>query len=211
MAVINPKTGKEFVWKNPPTAQTRAHWDKKTVTGHVVQGSVRHIAHLDRLDNLSQARFHQPVRVYQSAYSTGVPASAGTHDYDMVADLYIPNVDWWAQQRFFRRNGFACWYRHAPLFMNHIHGFTLCHHSGSDYNDDWAAGGFKVGLYIDGGVSTHGRKITSSQRDDYQHHAFGLAGMHTPNSDKSWFPANIEDTVFDLHGYIERHKRLQAA
>jgi hypothetical protein len=180
--------------------------------GGTVKGSIRHIAHLDRLNNLSKRRFGREIVVIQSAFSTGVEASKGTHDYDMVADLYIPGVNWWAQQRFFRRNGFACWYRPTTpgLWSNHIHGFTLPHHLGRARNNDFIQRGFKVGVYIDGGVSLFGRKITSSQLHDYFAEAFGLKDRHTPGSDKSWFPDDKEATVFDLGAYVRRRARIQA-
>lgn len=212
MPVINIKTGKEFQWnKNVPAPNVMCRWHKHSIYGHEVHGSVRHIAHLDRLNNLSKGRFHTEIEVIQPAFNTGVVASVGTHDYDMVADLYIPGVSWWAQQRFFRRNGFACWYRHPPLFGNHIHGFTLPHHVGRIVADDFANRHFKVGKYIDGGYTTDGKMEYTSQLVDYYFHAFGLKDQHRPGSDKSWFPPNIEATVFDLSAYVARRKRIQSA
>jgi hypothetical protein len=35
--------------------------------------------------------------------------------------------------------------------------------------------------------------------------------MHTPGSDRTWFPDNKDATVFDLSKYVERRARLMAA
>lgn len=213
MPVINPKTGKEFRWANNPKPTTMARWHKKTMYGGEVKGTIRHIAHLDRMNNLAKARYGEEVVVIQSAWNTTIRASAGTHDKDMTADLMIPNVSWWEQQRFFRRNGFGCWYRQTTpgLWSNHIHGFTLPHVVGTNVSDDWFAHGYKVGIYVDGGISVNGRTMTSSQIQDYYNHAFGLKDQHAKGSDHSWFPPSIEATIFDYGAYRKRHAALQAA
>ena len=148
------------------------------------------------MNNLALKKYGQEIVIIQSAYNTTVRASAGTHDYDAVVDLWIPGVGWWEQQRFFRANGLGCWYRHPPKFGNHIHGFTLPAPEGKYRGDDFAMQGTKVGIYVPG------------QLEDYYKHAFGLAGMHTPGSDKSWFPKRIENTVFDLNTYVARRAKL---
>lgn len=196
--------GRPINWKNPPKPTDRVMWSKKDIYGKRVTGSFRTICHVDRLDALAQGRFGQGLAVIQPSYNTGVRASAGTHDYDACLDVYIPGVDWYVAQKFLRANGFACWYRHPPLFGNHIHGFTLPPREGKSISDDWKVAGFTVGKYVDGGWSLYGRLVTSSQIEDYYRHAFGLAGMHTPGSDKSWFPSNIEATIFDLDAYVAR-------
>jgi hypothetical protein len=184
---------------------TLVKWARKDVKGRTVKGSLRHICHLSRLNHLATARFGHGIEILQPAFSPGVAASAGTHDLDMCVDLHIPGVGWWEQQRFFRANGLGCWYRHPPAFGNHIHGFTLPPREGRDVSDDFKMAGFKVGKYVDGGWSTEGRRITSSQIGDYYAHAFGLSGKHTPNSDRSWFPRDIAATVFDLDAYLTAH------
>lgn len=186
-------SGKPINWFDPPKATARVKWHKKSMYGKDVTGSLRTIAHLDRLNTLSKKRFGVEIVVIQTAYNKGVAASAGTHDYDCVMDLYIPGVNWWAQQRFFRRNGFGCWYRHAPLFSNHIHGFTLPVPKGQYRGDDFRT---KVGIYVPG------------QLIDYYNEAFGLSGQHTPHSDKTWFPDNKDATVFDLQEYMKNRRRL---
>ena len=189
-------SGKKINWHNPPESTQKVMWNRKSIYGHDVTGSLRTIAHLDRMNNLAKVRFKREIGVIQTAYNTGVEASAGTHDFDAVMDLYIPGVDWWDQQRFFRFNGFGCWYRHAPLFSNHIHGFTLPVPRGTYRGDDFAT---KVGIYVPG------------QLIDYYNHAFGLAGQHTPGSDTSKFPKDIDATVFDLARYVHNKRRLQDA
>lgn len=217
MPVINLKTGREFEWaKSRPSATTKARWHKKSMYGKTVYGSVRHIAHLDRLNNLSTARFGKGIVIIQPAYSSTVAASAGTHDYDACVDLYIPGISWWTQQRFFRAYGLGCWYRPtSSKWSNHIHGFTLPPHSGTGWSNDFAEHGFKVGKYVDGGWSTYGRLVTSSQINDYAIRAFGLANQHRAGSDRSWHPSThrkggIQSTIFNLNAYIERRKARQA-
>lgn len=218
MPVINLATGREFDWvDHRPPAYKKARWHRKSMYGKTVYGSVRHIAHLDRLNNLAVSHFGQPVVVIQGAYSTVVAASAGTHDLDACADVHIPGVPWWTQQMFFRKYGFGSWYRQqSSKWSNHIHGFTLPPHSGTGWSNDFAEGNFKVGKYVDGGWSTQGRLVTSSQIDDYIKRAFGLSGQHVANSDKSWHPGKdkpggVQATIFNLNAYIERRKKIIAA
>jgi hypothetical protein len=211
MTVINPATGKEFRWaRNKWTPRTRARWHKKTVDGHPVIGTVRDIAHLDWMNRRAIATFGHGLTVLQSAFHTGVKASEGTHDFGAVYDLWIPGVDPWRQQQFFRAHGFWCWYRHPPLFGVHIHGICMVPYSG-DPSKAFANHGFKVGVYIDGGWSLYGRKVASSQVEDYVDRAFALADQHFPNSDRSWHPGDLHATLFDLHAYVQRRARHQAA
>lgn len=211
MVVINPRTGKEFDWSTNPKPTTMAKWSRKTIHGKVVKGSIRHIAHLDQLNNSSKYKFGKSIEIIQSAWNTTIEASAGTHDKDMTVDLYIPGVSWWTQQAFFRARGLGCWYRPtSSKWSNHIHGFTLPEGSG-DVSDDWANRNFKVGIYVDGGWSTEGKLVTSSQIKDYYYEAFGLSGQHKPGSDKSWFPDDKKATVFDLNAYIAKRKKYQAS
>jgi hypothetical protein len=186
----------------PPLSTALVKWAKKDLKGRAVKGSLRHICHLNQLNNLAVTKFGTGIEIIQPAFNTGVAASVGTHDFDMVVDLHIPGVGWWDQQRFFRANGLGSWYRHPPAFGNHIHGFTLPPREGHNVSDDFKVAGFKVGKYIDGGWSTHHAQITSSQIADYYHHAFGLKNEHKPNSDTSWFPPDIPTTIFDLSAYI---------
>lgn len=201
MSEVRTLSGRRLDWHNPPHANAMC---SLVLNDEKYKGSFRTLCHLNRLNNLAIKRFGTGVTVIQSDWHTGVPASAGTHDYDSCWDLKIEGVGWWRQQRFFRANGFACWYRHPPLFGNHIHGFTLPPHRGSDPNEDFRRIGIKVGKYIDGEVSLEGHVVVSSQIHDFYHHAFGLAGQHEAGSDSSWFPQDIAATAFNLRAYVQR-------
>ena len=203
MKVLWLSTGEPMRWHHPPAPDKMVGWSKKTVGGDPIKGSFRTICHMDRLNRLIYRKWNVGLQVIQSDWNTSVAASAGTHDFDATWDVYIPGVDWWTSQRFLRRNGFACWYRHPPMFGYHIHGFTLP-------QDGWHFHP-KVGVYVDGGVSSRGARVTSSQIEDYHNHAFGLADQHTPGSDRSWFPRDISKTIFDLDKYIENRRREEAA
>lgn len=196
--------GKKIDWRHSPLPNAMCRWTKKTVSEKVIKGSFRTLCHLNHLNNLAIKKYGVQIEVLQSDWNTTVAASAGTHDFDSTWDLYIPGISWWEQQKFFRAHGFGCWYRHPPLFGNHIHGFTLPLQSGTDRSDDFKAAGIKVGRFVDGGHSSLGHLVTSSQISDYYNHAFGLSGQHDHNSDSSWFPANIKATIFDLNAYVAR-------
>jgi hypothetical protein len=196
--------GRKINWSKPPKATTIVRWLHR---GRTYKMSFRTACAMARLNNLALAKFGKQITVIQPCFNTGVPASAGTHDLDATFDLWIDGVDPWAQQAFFRRNGFACWFRHPPLFGNHIHGFVLPVPEGQSRSDDFKVRGFKVGIYVDGGYSTKGGLVTSSQIADYYNESFGLAGQHTSGSDNSWFPDNKAATVFQLQPFIERRKR----
>lgn len=194
--------GKPVDYAHPPKATDMVLWSKKTTGGKTIKASFRAVAHLQHLNELAVKRFGVEIQVIQCPFNTGVEASAGTHDFDMVWDLWIPGVDPWKQQRFFRANGFGCWFRHPPLFGNHIHGFTLPPREGRDVSDDFKMAGFKVGKYVDGGWSVYGHAVTSSQIADYYRHAFGLKGQHDSDEDHSWFPKDIPATIFDLGKFV---------
>lgn len=207
MAILTLR-GKPVDWNDPPKPSDMVIWAHQ---GKQYRASLRTVCHLDRLNELAKRRFGKEIVVLQGPWNTGVAASAGTHDYDSVWDIYIPGVDWWVQQRFFRRHGFACWFRHPPKFGYHIHGFTLPIPEGHVRSDDWKLSGFEVGIYVDGGYSTRGRLVTSSQIADYYNEAFGLADEHTPASDRSWFPDDKDATIFDLNRFIKHRAKLQNA
>lgn len=199
--VLTYRLKRKINWRKPPKPTAMVWWVHQ---GKRYKCSFRTACHMVRLNNLAKHRYGKEITVIQPCFNTGVSASAGTHNLDAVWDLYIPGVGWWAQQRFFRRNGFACWYRHPPTFGYHIHGMNLPPQEGHSRSDDFKVHGFKVGLYVDGGYSTQGRQVASSQIEDYYNHAYGLADHHTPHSDHSWFPRNIKATIFDLDAFIER-------
>lgn len=189
------RDGKKINWRNPPQPNHKCFWTKRDTGGDRIYASFRSLCHLNRLNNLALHKFGTQLEVIQPPYNTSVPASAGTHDFDSVWDVYIPGVGWWRQQRFFRANGLWGWYRHPPLFGNHYHGFTApWPKPDSTHWDDFADRGTKVGVWV------------PSQLVDFYNEAFGLSGQHTPGSDNSWFPRNKVDTIFKLSKYIERRE-----
>lgn len=200
MSEVRLASGRKINWKSPPKGNQVC---SLVLNGHKYKAGFRTLCHINRLNNLAKKKFGQGIVVLQPPFNDTVRASAGTHDKDAVWDLHIPGVPWWTQQKFFRQYGFASWYRHPPLFGNHIHGFTLPPHRGGAA-DDFKQAGMKVGKYVDGGWSTVGHLITSSQLVDYYNHAFGLSGQHGHNSDRSWYPSDIGATAFNLRAYIER-------
>jgi len=186
--------GGKINWKDAPHPTKMCTWTKQSIYGHHIRGSFRTLCHMNRLNNLSREVFGTQMSVIQPDWNTTVEASAGTHDFDSVWDLWIPGVNGWRQQRFYRGNGAGGWYRHLPMFSNHCHVFSIPTQSGRVRADDFGDRGFKVGIYVPG------------QLADYYNHAYGLSGMHTPGSDHSWFPKSIKSTIFDLHKYIERRR-----
>lgn len=195
-------SGKSINWHKPPSQTTKVMWSKRTTGGKAVVGSLRSIAAIDYLNTLAIKKFGRGVEVIQSAYNTGVRASAGTHDYDACFDVFIPGVPWAEQQAFFRANGSGAYWRKPPAFGNHIHLFVLPPREGHVLSDDYRVLGFKVGKYVDGGWSLYGRKVTSSQLDDYYAKRNALSGhAHDP----SWFPA-APQPIFDLTAYIARQR-----
>lgn len=197
-------------WKRPPRPTAMCSWSKKTTSGRPIRGSFRTLCHMNRLNNLALRRFGREISVIQPDWNTTVRASAGTHDFDATWDLWIPGVDPWVQQRFFRANGLGGWMRRPPLFGWHYHGFTLPPREGQSISDDFKVHGFKVGVYVDGGYSSRGRLVTSSQIADYYNHAFGLSNAHTPGSDRTWYPKSIPATIFRLDRYVARRAELAA-
>lgn len=155
--------------------------------------------------------------IYQPCYHTGVAASAGTHDFDAVFDVWITGGrlgrEPWRAQWFLRRRGWAAWFRHTGSWSArsawHIHMVSLppglpANPTPLDVGRAYARLGIKVGRYIDGGYTTTGRVSASSQVDDYYAHALGLAGQHRAGADRSRFPDNINRTVFRRRLWFNR-------
>jgi hypothetical protein len=46
-------------------------------------------------------------------------------------------------------------------------------------------------------------ELIPGQIQDYRNHAFGLKDRHDPGSDTSFFPPDIDATIFDYHSYME--------
>lgn len=191
MTVLNDRTGLEVDWSKDLDPTMMCRWDQRSIYGQVVRGSLRTIAHYEDLDRKALRRFGVHFTIIQPPYNTGVPASAGTHDYDCCVDWYLPGVDWWTSQRWGRFNGLWGWHRFPPKFSLHNHGFTAPALINGRVPDQFAT---RVGIYVPG------------QLYDFKNHAFGLSGQHTPGSDKSWFPKNLAASVFDLGRFIEKKR-----
>lgn len=199
--------GKPIDWANPPKATALVMWSQRTSGGKPVTGSLRTIAFIDHLSTLALKKYRVGIRIIQPPNNKGVPESEGTHDEDACFDWDIPGVPAEETQRFARANGMADWSRVPPLFTPHQHGFPLPPAEGKDMNDDFKVAGFKVGKYVDGGYSLYGRKVASSQIEDYYNHRNGLSGhAHDP----SWFPLSIRSTIFNLDAYIVRQRNATA-
>lgn len=199
--------GKPINWRKPPKPNKMCTWSKRTSSGKQIKGSFRTLCHLNRLNNLSLAKFGKEIRVIQADWNTTVPASAGTHDFDAAWDLWIDGVDPNVMERFFRANGLGGWIRNPPLFGWHYHGFTLPQREGTSVSDDFKVHGFRVGVFIDGGYSTHGRLVASSQISDYYEEKTGLAGHAKA---PGWYPPSKTATIFKLDAYVARRARLAA-
>ena len=129
---------------------------------------------------------HHPglyVYVIQSAYHEGYAPSAGTHDRDRVLDVAVINRRtgrrvWLRARRWFRRSGWACWWRHTGSWWKpssyHLHQVLL-------------GGSCPVGYLVPG------------QIDDYYHHKTGLVGHLL---EPGWYPKDIDATVFDFDAWL---------
>jgi hypothetical protein len=206
---VRLRNGRAIDWTKPPKPTTICSWSKKTTGGRTIIGSFRTLCHMNRLNNLAVSKYGVEIQVIQPDWNTWVKASAGTHDYDATWDLWIPGVNPWEQQKFFRANGLGGWMRKPPLFGWHYHGFTLPPREGKSISDDFQVHGFRVGIYVDGGWSTRGALVTTSQIADYYNHAFGLSYQHRPGSDKTWFPKDIKATIFDLDAYVAQRAKVK--
>lgn len=131
--------------------------------------------------------------ILQPCYNTGVEQSAGTHEFDAVLDVEIVGLNWWDAQRFLRELGWAAWFRHTGKWASpnawHIHMISLppgipANPTADDVTAAFEAIGLRVGEFVPGQV------------DDYYAHALGLKGQHRAGIDHSWFPPNINATVF---------------
>jgi hypothetical protein len=176
----------------------------RTVAGETFRCSNRVYWHLLWTIFVLRVRFPKArLVIYQTCYHTGIAASAGTHDFDAVFDVWIRGGvlgrDPWRAQRFLRRHGWAAWFRHTGSWANawHIHMVSIppgltANPTADEVERAFARLGIRVGVYVPGQV------------DDYYAHAFGLAGQHRAGSDRSWFPNNINRCVFRRRLWFRR-------
>lgn len=148
------------------------------------------MAHLFETDAWLRAHVACCLYVVQSAFNTGVPASAGTHDYDKVFDVYVIRLKsgrkvWVKGQRWLRRLGWADWWRHTGSWWNpsswHHHMVCL----------SWLIDKCRVGIYVPGQVSDY---CAEPPRN-------GLSGHPT---DRTWHPENIRATIFDYDEWYRK-------
>lgn len=169
-----------------------------TIAGTTFRAARRTIWHLRWTIYVLRLRYPKArLVIYQTCYHTGVSASAGTHDFDAVFDVWITGGvlgrDPWRAQRFLRRHGWAAWFRHTGSWASrsawHIHMISLppglpANPTPTDVLAAYHRLGIRVGVYVPGQV------------DDYYAHALGLAGQHHAGDDPSWHPKNITRTAF---------------
>lgn len=134
------------------------------------------------------------LEVIQATFSDA-DASAGTHNYDAVFDVRIVGATWAKAQAFLRACGWAAWWR-KPRYSNgrlvwsdHIHMISIpkglpANPTTSQVAAKFRALGIRVGEHV------------PKQVDGYYAHDYGLAGAIQPNRDPSWFPDNINATVW---------------
>jgi len=144
-----------------------------TLADRTFRAGRRTAAHIEwTIERLAARQPDARLHIIQPCYNDDVSASAGTHDKDGVLDVAIFGMDWFPAQRFLREHGWAAWYRFPPAFGHHIHMVSL------------GCPG-PLGEFVPGQIL------------DYYAHAFGLASQHDPGSDHSWFPDDIDSTIFD--------------
>lgn len=207
MPVLTYPDAKLINWdalvNDPGRVSKQVRLAKLSKYGHVIRGSLFFIAALDEMDTKAVKKFGIGVSVIQTAYNTGVAASAGTHDWDDCIDWEIPGVSVFDAQHFARFEcGMADWGRTpAQGFPLHNHGFFL------------PPGGhvfpFKVGVFIDGGKSL-GVSGYSSQIADYWAEAYGLKDMHYQSADPTPFPSDAAKLagIFNLNNYIQKQREI---
>jgi hypothetical protein len=200
MEILTYPDGNPINWADPPSATVRVSSDLICGDGRRFTGSMRTVCHMAWLMEESVKDFGGPLHVIQPPYHVGYEPSAGTHDLDACSDVAPPpGVPFdLAFQTWLRKRGFDCWWRHTGDWADrsdwHYHGFT--------HPAQGIAFATKVGKYVDGGISTSGSLVGSSQIADYMNHAFGLKYEHVEGSDGSWFPADPHAVAFDLAAFI---------
>lgn len=179
-----------------------------TRAGRTFKASRRTVAHIDATFAAFAQQFPKArLSIIQACYNSTVAASAGTHDRDAVFDFGFSGVlvpggndaaQWLRLQRFLRNHGWGCWWRHTGTWAAqsawHVHGFSL--------PVGLATFATQVGEFIDGGQSTLGRVVASSQLADYLTEKDGLAGHAC---DHTWRPSPISSSVFRYVPWVLRH------
>lgn len=148
-----------------------------TIAGRTFRATRRTVAHLEwTIARLAEKHPGAVLHLIQTCYNSGVEASAGTHDFDAVFDVWIEGLPWMEAEGFLRACGWFAWVREPPTFSLHIHMGSIPP-NGRTFPQ-------RVGIFVPG------------QLDDYRRGALGLAGQHDSGSDHSWRPADIDSTIF---------------
>lgn len=164
-----------------------------TFNGRYVKAGERTMAHLFDTDEWMRKRHGCWIYVIQSAYNTGVAASAGTHDYDAVLDVLVINTksgrrSWIKGQRRLRARGWYDWWRHTGSW-----------YAPSTWHHHMISGGII-------GVGCRVGYLVPGQCNDYlaKPPLNGLAGH---SRDYSWHPENIASTHFDFDAWMKRKEQ----
>lgn len=173
--------------------------------------------HLQRtIEVLAQKHPGTHLHISQASYHTGYEPSAGTHDFDGVLDVRIDGLKWNQAQRFLRGQGWAAWHRTTDQGFDseHIHMVTIPRGlsgrpTARQVGEAYKALGIKVGKYIDGGITTEGKVVGSSQIVDYFAHSLGLKRKHQPGNDPTWFPADIAKTIYQPEDDMDKKELLE--
>jgi hypothetical protein len=173
--------------------------------GHKFQASRRTIQHLDWTIARLKRRFPwATLIIIQTCYHTGVNASAHTHDKDCVFDFRISGLTWRRAQIFLRNAGWGAWWRHTGEWADphawHLHAISLPPGlvRGKDalqVGEAFHKLGIVVGEYIDGGYTTTGKIVATSQVVDYLA-VPSLDGLADHGPDPTWHPKNINATLY---------------
>lgn len=149
----------------------------------------------DHLDDPSRFRIIQP------CYNTGVPQSAGTHDFDAACDFYITGMTFAEASQFGRRWGIANWHRTPSQgdWSEHCHGFPIPPHGSM-------ADGGRTYFILAGAERTRVGIFLPGQLVDYGNDALGLADEHTPGSDPQPHPK--PQYVFNYKEYVVSEQNI---
>lgn len=163
--------------------------------GHTFEASRRTVAHLDW--TIRRLRWRAPwarLVILQTCYHAGYRLSAGTHDKDCAFDFMIIGMRWPRGQSFLRNAGWAADWRHTGPWADpgswHYHAISIPPGlAGRTLTPEQALAGFTaVGIVVGSYIPT--------QVSAYFQRAFGLVGENTPGSDHSYFPGNINKTIY---------------
>ena len=203
MEVLTHPLRRPIDWSNPPSATRRVSSDLICGDGVRFTGSFRTVCHMAWLiDELAREHPDCSLHVIQPPFNTSNESSKGTHDKDSVSDVVIFGMGWREAEAWLNSKGFWCWWRHTGTWADpsdwHIHGMT------APANRRTFA--TAVGVYVDGGLSTVGRIITSSQIWDWLHDALGLSGQHTPGSNPADQPPKPYP-VFNLAAFVKQKEQ----